>query len=212
MEYEIFPASNDRRCEIEEQMCSLINCVVTDRRLQGPIPPNVDLVTSRYDGVKFSHKLKDILVLLCVCYYSNYFEEFSEYVRYEVGEYLRRNLLAPELYVCTIDRTMFSLIFTSYVDRHPREFYGNILKEENIYRILEAFKIKFYKPRIPKRNIRHRGYRDHGSLRQDHEWIESYDYSFVLQQNDKEQKEELYLQQVDSLVHLLGDWVLKHHS
>ena len=65
------------------------------RSNQVVIFPTLENKTINYDGIFFSKKKNDILVLVLVYHFSDFFGIFSEYVRYEIEQYLYHNLLAP---------------------------------------------------------------------------------------------------------------------
>ena len=67
-----------------------------------------------------------------------------------------------------------------------RDFFGNILTKENRLRIYSLFKPEFESRKKPKRLQRHRGYRDHGSLRLNHEIHEC--WRATAEQNEIESK------------------------
>jgi hypothetical protein len=85
-----------------------------------------------------------------------------------------------------------------------REIFGNILGNE-LKESLRKLKIKKNIHRKPKRKIRHRGYRDKGSLRPDHLWIERYDSSFNEYQIKLEKKRYLHQKTTTKLLQLLTE-------
>lgn len=78
-----------------------------------------------------------------------------------------------------------------------REIFGNILGNQ-LKELLNSLKIKEKVLRSPKKKQRHRGYRDKGSRRPDHQWKESFDFSFIEYQNKLEKKR--YLQNKNSTI------------
>lgn len=88
-----------------------------------------------------------------------------------------------------------------------RELFGNILGNE-LKVSLQRLRIKVRrKPKI-RRVLRHRGYRDKGSLRPRHQWLENYDQSFTEQQLRKEKNQDLFIQKT----HRLRAIVLKKYE
>lgn len=58
------------------------------------------------------------------------------------------------------------------------EIFGNILGND-LVDLQRHLKFRKVVPKVPKRKIRRRGYRDHGTLRPSHLWLETYDYTFT---------------------------------
>lgn len=85
-----------------------------------------------------------------------------------------------------------------------REIFGNILGNE-LRNSLKQLKIKKIRPKRPRRTIRHRGYRDKGSLRFDHQKLERYDFSFIEYQNKLEKKHYLQTKTQNNLLQLLTE-------
>ena len=72
---------------------------------------------------------------------------------------------------------------------HERDLYGNQLPRLLI--LLRRLEIVLYRVKPAKRVQRHRGYRDHGTLRPSHSWTETRDFSFTEAQMEKEDKDQL---------------------
>lgn len=85
-----------------------------------------------------------------------------------------------------------------------REIFGNILGNE-LKECLKRLKIKRNIPRKPKKQERHRGYRDKGSLRPDHLWLEKYDFSLTEYQNLLEKKSDLHRKLTTELLQILSE-------
>lgn len=191
-----------------------IQQVSLDRRLQGPVYPKCrDLSTLTYTGTTFSRKYLDIISLILLCWYGNIFQGFESYILYEVRTYLERNLLFPELAAACSAKEISLLVVVLYSKKYSdRQLFGNILNADRLERVVSQVRLKLENQRRPKRKIRHRGYRDHGSLRPEHCWKERSDWSFDEEQNNLERKRSEYLDLVDLYVHSAGDWVLKRPS
>lgn len=203
--------SRENFSNLESEVVSRITEIL-DRRSSGSVFPKCDLELE-YDGASFSRKYLDLVTLILLCWYSDLFGEFRTYLLYEIRDYLERNLLFPELSAMTISKEISLLIFLSFCKKNnPRILFGVILSSAQIERVLEKVHLRMIQSIRPKRLIRHRGYRDHGTLRPEDHWIERYDYSFTEEQNLKEEKETEYFNLISSIVHLAGDWVLKNHS
>lgn len=67
------------------------------------------------------------------------------------------------------------------------EIFGNFLRNDlkDLQKNLKFYRIKYSIPREP---IRRRGYKDKGSRRPSHLWLEQFDFSFTEQQNVKEKE------------------------
>lgn len=196
---------------LESEVVKRIQEVTMDRSLEGSVNPKCE-ESSEYDGVIFSKKYLDLVTLILLCWYSDYFAEFQLYVLYEIREYLERNLLFPELAAASQVKEASLLIILSFQKKmSTRKLFGTILNPERIRKVLRKTHLRWIKHPRPRRIIRHRGYRDHGSLRPSHLWIENYDYSFTEEQNLKEELVNEYFDLVASIVHQAGDWLLKNH-
>jgi hypothetical protein len=185
-----------------------------DRSLEGPVNPKCDdLTTMTYDGVTFSRKYLDLICLIILCWYGDIFKGFESYVLYEVRTYLERNLLFPELAAACSAKEISLFLIVCYSKKYTdRTFFGNILSADRVEQVVSRVRLRLVYPRRARRKIRHRGYRDHGSLRPSDQWSETSDWSFTEEQNEKEQKYDEYLNLVDLFVHSAADWVLKNHS
>jgi hypothetical protein len=82
------------------------------------------------------------------------------------------------------------------------EIFGNILGND-LKDLLKYLKLRRNLKSKPKRVQRHRGYRDHGSRRPDHQWLPREDYSFTEYQNLKERKLKLQHRTVTVLTEIL---------
>lgn len=205
--------SSSSQLSFLELQCETQLQAILDRRSSGPIPPNVDLSRCNYDGFGFSRKYLDLVTLLIVLHFSKYFGDFREYLIYEIQKYLLKNYLFPELYASTISKELFSVILFGLTKvSKPRILFGTILREENVNRVLDRCKLKILKPSKVQRIVRHRGYRDHGTLRPSDRWVETHDYSLTELQLKEEEKFNTYLDQVDLLVRTAGTWVLRGRS
>jgi hypothetical protein len=90
-----------------------------------------------------------------------------------------------------------------------REIFGNILGNQ-LKDLLKTLKIKEKIQKKPKKAIRHRGYRDKGSRRPDHQWIECFDLSFNEYQLKIEKKRYLLDKNSNKLLQLLTEKLRTH--
>jgi hypothetical protein len=202
--------SPDEIASFEKSIQLSIASIQKDRRVQGPIPPNEEQLSKTYDGCIFAKSRVDLLTLILLCWYSNTFGDFYEYILYEVNLYLESNRLFPIMSAMTYMRSCCTYLLMNLMKVHPRVLYGSILEPSRVERVIRTTRLRWITPRKPKRVIRHRGYRDHGTLRPRDRWLETSDYSFTEEQNLKEEKQQEYLDQVAYFVRLAGDWVIRN--
>lgn len=166
--------------------------------------PTLENRTINYDGILFSKKLNDILVLILIYHFSDFFGIFSEYVRYEIELYLYQNMLAPELVASLVDKRICLEVLLR-LHRGPRVLFS-LISENNIKRVLSEVHLRIEYPRPVKRPVFRRGYNDKGSLRADTSVRPEPDVSehFRL-----EKQRRLYSDCVELIVHEVGGWVLQ---
>lgn len=186
-----------------------------DRRSSGPGYSAVLLDTTKdYRGCLFGKKYYDILCLLIlITYQPNYFEEFGSYLIYEILEYLGKNLLFPELSALafnTKSKLIFLYIVLNYSKcRNLRRLYSTVLNDERINSVICKIRFQYESRRKARRLIRHKGYRDHGTLRPTSRWMPTKDFSFDEKQNEMEREREIYQDTVRSILTESEDWYLK---
>jgi hypothetical protein len=78
-----------------------------------------------------------------------------------------------------------------------RDWFGNQLPL--IKELLGNLHFVEHLPRKPKKQERIRGYRDHGTLKPPHRWLERFDWSFNLQHVVEESRRKLFLSLLDYL-------------
>lgn len=174
------------------------------RSNQVVIFPTLENKTINYDGIFFSKKKNDILVLILVYHFSDFFGIFSEYVRYEIERYLYHNLLAPELVASLVDKRICLEVLLN-LNYGPRVIFS-LISEENIKRVLNEVSLKIEYPRYVKRPVFRRGYNDKGSLRAETSVRPEPDVSEHLY---LEKQRQLYSDCVELIVHEVGGWVLQ---
>lgn len=144
-----------------------------------------------------SRKLDDLIVLAMMSYYIP--EEIGVLLRLELQEVVDRN---PEVEILHFLLQGKGLMFNYLCDTNlwsTRDFFGNILTSKRLKRIKNLFSLKFKTKRKPKRAQRHRGYRDKGSLKENHEY-----HSFVSYTKEMNELEELRRVRKDTLAFLQG--------
>jgi hypothetical protein len=115
-------------------------------RLQGPMTPNVSLQVVRFPRKLYQKRLLAI--------YSWYLGDFGLLVRLELEQ--DRDLLVK--LACSSKTAAIEILMSNYSER---DFFGNVVP--SLRTITSRLKIILKEPRRPKKTIRRRGYRDHGS-------------------------------------------------
>lgn len=177
------------------------------RSNQVVIFPTLEKGSPNYDGILFSKKLNDILVLILVYHFSDYFGLFKEYIRYEIEQYLYKNMLAPELVASLVDKRICLEVLLAL--NYSTRMIFSLITESNIRKVLSELHFLFQYPRKVVRPVFRRGYNDKGSLRAE---------SSVLIEPDSEAQffletqRQLYSDCVDLIVREVGGWVLQDLS
>lgn len=199
----------DRYVSLETQISSVIQRSL-DRRTSVFVSPTLDISNSRYDGVQFSKKYRDLLTLIILTWYSDYFGDFSEYVRYEIEVYLNQVLLFPELNASLTSKNSLDYVILLFLKHHSsNDFFGNVLSPQQINRVLDLVHLRMVRQRRPKKLVYRRGYKDKGSLRPETTWLPKKDWSFDKEQNRIEDNRQEYQNLVTLIVRASGDWVLR---
>lgn len=205
--------SSEKVSKLESRVVERIQKVIMDRRSQGHVTTTGLIINSSkdYDGIHFSKKRLDLMTLILLCWYSNSFNGFESYILYEIREYLNKNLISPELSAMTNSKELCLLVFLLPCQNNSIRFlFGRVLDPARIERVIEKVSLKWIKHHHPKRTIRHRGYRDHGTLRPDHQWFETTDLSFTEEQLLIEERRSRYHLVVTLLVRAAGEWYLRN--
>lgn len=198
---------------VDETLVSTIKAIL-DRRSKGPCRlPNVQ-ANEDYDGVQFSKKRTDILVLLVVIkFYPDYFQGFGSYIVIEIQDYLEKNNLFPELNALarlTGGNRISFLRCLFYYTKYDFQKLESVLKDNTtIERTIDCLRFKYVHYHKSRRPVRRKGYKDHGTLRPKDHWIETHDVSFTEYQNRKEQERKDYQDLVSAILRENGDWYLK---
>lgn len=144
-----------------------------------------------------TRKLDDLIVLSMLSYYIP--EEIGILLRFELQEVANRN---PEVEILHFLLQGKGLMYCFLCDTKlwsTRDFFGNILTSKRLKQSRNLFSLKFKSKKRPKRTLRHRGYRDKGSLRKNHEY-----HSFVSFTKEMNEIEELRRVRKDTLAFLQG--------
>jgi len=156
-----------------------------DRREEGPITPNLEIVINS----RRFRKLYQKRALAILSWWLG-----------PVGFLLREDLRACSDWQVQISiAAKAGAVENLQVFYSERDFFGNLVPL--MEKLASQLKVLNLQPRRAKRTIRHRGYRDHGSLRPSHQWAPKYDWSLTEEQN---QIEEHRKSLSDTLEFLLG--------
>jgi len=174
---------NDNSSRLLEEM---------ELRMQGPMTPNSELGfnvrhVKRFSRVRSLSILSWLLgptgFLLREDIRSYCISQFTGERRIEI-ELLLHSVTAAERY-CVLS---FS----------ERDWYGNqipLLKNE-----LSSLQLRTFKTAPGKHQERIRGYRDHGTLRPSHKWLERFDFSFTEEQARIDRERQFFQDSVRSLI------------
>jgi hypothetical protein len=194
--------------DFETQVSRVIQDTL-DRRTSVFIDPKRLSNQLDYDGVRLPRKRKDIITLLFLLHYSDYFGVFRSYVIIEMQNYLNEYQVFPELNASLADPWVFRMVLCKS-KMTDREIFGNILSREQINKVLNLISLRFNSKHIRvQRLVRRRGYKDKGSLRPSSKWLPSEDWSFREKQLEIEEKRQEYLDLVLFIIRESGGWVLK---
>ena len=128
--------------------------------IQGPIPPRYELT---FQGLGRYRKKPELEALAVLSYYvgdSGYL--LREFLLSKVER--DKNLLSVNLMLTNKD-ICFEHLMWNYSDR---DFFGNLLPL--IRKIARTLRLSFWIPPKPKRKVRIRGYRDHGTMAPSDKW------------------------------------------
>lgn len=136
----------------------------------------LQMANQEFEGVEFkSNTWRDLFSLECLMwtlYNSN------DVLYYELRVLLENKVKMMkfiDLEISLRSVSHFHLLLANTTKFHSRDIFGNILSDKNMSRIIRLFKIKRKPRNSVKRKIRHRGYRDKGTLKFSHEYHSFYD-------------------------------------
>lgn len=126
------------------------------------IVPNEQVVLP--ERIKFSgRKYQELLGYLIILHYVDD-ELLRWYIRIDLEHFLLKNFQFYWLSVLTEDREFLLKWLLNQRTITSRTFFGNICCKKNLIRCWNLIKIRFSTRIRPKRTLRHRGYRDKGTL------------------------------------------------
>lgn len=126
------------------------------------IVPNEQVVLP--ERIKFSgRKYQELLGYLIILHYVDD-ELLQWYIRIDLELFLIKNFQFYWMSVLTEERVFFLKWLLNQRTITSRTFFGNICCKKNLIRCWNLIKIRFSTRIRPKRTLRHRGYRDKGTL------------------------------------------------
>jgi hypothetical protein len=197
---------------VETQLLAIVKKSL-DRRSVVFDTPTLSTTSCRYDGMKFSKKYFDLFTLIFVSYKTDFFGDFSEYLRYEIEVYLDKTLNFPDLNASLVSETVLDFVLFQLVRKYGTNWlFGKICQEGYIESVLRKVQIRYIKPIEPRKLVRRRGYKDQGTLRPETLWLPKDDWSFDVMQSQIEKQRENYQNAVSLIVRECGGWVLRRQQ
>jgi hypothetical protein len=173
-----------------------------ESKLQGPVPPYADLGFNVRRIGKFS-RLRSLLLVSWLIGPAGFLlrEDIRTYCFKAYRNDPSRLRLLVELELVGHSLTAAEkYCVASFSDR---DWNGN--QYPNMMRELELLKLKFYYPSKLKHQERIRGYRDHGSLRPNHQWLPKFDHVFNQEHERIEREREYFERSLVKFLELLVD-------
>lgn len=136
------------------------------RKLRSEVPVSYDPVSNTpvfwIEGIKFQNFKEEDLTILCLL---SYFEEdpnLSSLLKLELIEKLERTKGLEDL--ALLPQYGLKAIKNNF--RFNRRYFRSLFSKEMLRKFESHFSYKILKPKTskPKRPVRHKGYRDHGTL------------------------------------------------
>lgn len=118
----------------------------------------------RPEGIRFrTLRRNEIIQMICMFQFDE--ESFVKYFFLaELQTYLRKSKGLEDLVLLAKPETFFGMLMCS--SRFNRRLMFSLLSESELHKTLSSLRLKVLYPKTskPKRAVRHKGYRDHGSL------------------------------------------------
>lgn len=204
---------SSERTSFESYVEGQVQTAVAIAENEGSVFPTPEKCKDKnYDGVKFSKKYTDLIILIFVTWYSDFFKGFEGYVRYEIGLYLYQNRLFPELAASLVSKNILFEVIGTFSRFETTNALLGIMNSRNIVRVLSRVSLKFVHQRRPVYPQFRRGYRDHGSLRRPTTWLPTSDVTFDEEQRKKEKLDQDYQDLVSAIVRVSGDRIIKIYA
>lgn len=130
-------------------------------------------------------KKKEAIALTAVYHSIREFPLLRTYIGIVLEEYARKfQMIEVETFLRS------SKFFFAYLQRHYTYNAWNGNFQPKMDMMLSRIRFRLVEKKKPKRTIRHRGYRDKGTLRPSHKWVERDDWTIRAQQRKVEETKE----------------------
>lgn len=166
-----------------------------------PKVPNSEPRVSRYSS--WSKYLCAIILHYYLPEETEVDQAFKWYIRLDLERQVSKWGVENKIVALTIldskPQMVLYLLESSYIARNPRELFGLLGKQGR--EIVRSTLVFWREPRKPRIQNRIRGYRDHGSLRPQHQWLEKYSktVSSYLEQEEIERQRKAHEDTADLL-------------
>jgi hypothetical protein len=129
-------------------------------------------------------KFRELQSLVTLSYYIK--DEYGVLLRVDLEEALSHLAYPQAVELASMLSSKEEMLLYLVTNLSDDDFFGNFLPR--VKEVTGSLKFLTLYPRRAKREVRHRGYRDHGSCRPESKWIPTTDWSFTEQQNRIEAK------------------------
>jgi hypothetical protein len=131
-------------------------------------------------------KYKKFLELKHLAVLSYYLQEYGVLLRLDLEEQLSHLAYPQAVELASMLSSKEEMLQNLITFLSDDDFFGNFLP--GVKKTASRLQFLTLYPKRARRQVRHRGYRDHGSCRPESKWIPSRDWSFTEQQNRIEAK------------------------
>jgi hypothetical protein len=147
-----------------QKVFSVFQATLSEENCPQRVGRDISDPSKTFLGLQFlSQKYVSLLGYVILCHYVED-EVLHAYLRLDLTEILKEN---PEFYWMTvlIENKSFFIKWLESTQQITKEaFFGNICSAKSLRKRWNEIKLRFQSRIRPKRKIRRRGYRDHGSL------------------------------------------------
>jgi len=177
---------------VEDEVMKVVQQTIQDRSTKVLDTRQLLSGTTDYDGVTFSHRVKDIGILILLSWCSDQLYPFEEYFRSEIQGYLQKRRLFTFLNASCESKAAALMLIPWVLFKDTNQLVSYLKDKKVMKRIQLLTRVKIVKPHSPKYPIRRRGYKDKGGLRPAERWLPSHDYSLTELQQKVEKDREFY--------------------
>jgi len=170
-----------------------------DSILQERLGPSLDLLQKRIQRtllgsiarngttsflIRKYKKFEDIKVLAVLSYYIK--DGYGVLLKLDLEEALSHLAYPQAVELASMLSSKEEMLLFLVSTKSDDDFFGNFLPQSQ--KIAKNLKFLTFYPSRAKRQVRHRGYRDHGSCRPESQWKPTCDWSFTEEQNRLERQ------------------------